>query len=111
MKYISILLSLLVGCSAFQPKQQHLTINGYPQKVFVNGTPENIPTIINIDRDKSVTINKFNDKGYLTFTKTISPVQSVWGKLDTWGVYFLYPGIGLFTPGAYQLETDNIVVK
>jgi hypothetical protein len=103
------LFSFLVGCSAFQPKQQKLTINGYGN-VFVNEQKVVVPAIINVDRDKSVTVSRYEGKN-VVFTKTISPVPSVWGKLDAWGVYFLYPGIGLFTPGALELETDTIFVK
>ena len=102
---------VLVGCSAFQPKQQKLNINGNTNDVvFVNEQRVHVPAVINVDRDKSVTVSKYEGKN-IVFTKTISPVPSVWGKLDSWGVYFLYPGIGLFTPGALQLETDTILVK
>lgn len=69
-----------------------------------------LPTSLYVDRDKTVTITKKEGKN-ITFVKTISPVPSVWGKLDAWGVYFLYPGIGLFTPGALELETDNVIIE
>lgn len=108
---IILFLAVLTGCSAFQPKQQKLVINGFTSdNVYVNDQRVRVPAIVNVDRDKSVTINKYQNNN-LVFTKTISPVPSVWGKLDTWGVYFLYPGIGLFTPGALELETDTINIR
>lgn len=109
MKYILLLTLFLSGCSAFQPKQQQITISGKRQQVVINDRFYNIPTTLYVDRDKTLTISKKEGK-YITYTKTISPVPSIWGKLDAWGVYFLYPGIGLFTPGALQLETDIITL-
>jgi len=105
------LFSFLVGCSAFQPKQQKLMVSGFSGgSVFVNDQRVLIPATVSVDRDKSVTVSRYEGKN-VVFTKTISPVPSVWGKLDAWGVYFLYPGIGLFTPGALELETDTVFVK
>lgn len=108
MKYILLLSLFLTGCSAFQPKQQQITINSYKrQQVQINDKFYTIPTTMYVDRDKTLTISKKEGK-FITYTKSISPVPSIWGKLDTWGVYFLYPGIGLFTPGALELETNII---
>lgn len=110
MKYFLVISLFLSGCSAFQPKQQKLYLTGLYQHVLVNDKPATVPSIVTVDRDKSVTIVKKEGKN-VTFVKTVSPVPSVWGKLDAWGVYFLYPGIGLFTPGALELETDTVFVN
>lgn len=103
-----ILVLFLTGCSAFVNDKQSLKIDG-KGAVVVNQATVNLPATVKVDRDKSVTINRV-ENGNIVFTKTISPVPSVWGKLDTWGVYFLFPGIGLFTPGAMQLEMDEIFI-
>lgn len=111
MKYILLLTLLLSGCSAFQPKQQQLTINSHKrQQVQINNKFYTIPTTLYVDRDKTLTITKKQNNN-ITYIKVISPITSIYGKLDTLGIYFLYPGIGLFTPGYYELETNNITIE
>lgn len=105
---ITLIISfLLTACSVFQDSKQNITLSGPVSSVTVNDKITTVPSIVSVDRDKSITINKYKE-GKVVFTKTLTPVPSTWGKLDTWGVYFLFPGIGLFSPGA--LELDETIV-
>ena len=70
---LSIPLILLSSCSIFQPAQQELTITG-TGKAIINDVSVNLPTVVKVDRDKPVTVNKFNNTGALIFTKTVTPV-------------------------------------
>ena len=111
---LTFLLSLtLLGCSTFQKSTQDFTVAGQSKsndKVFVNDRLiYSLPSTIQVDRDKSVTVNVVDKDNNLVYTKTVSPVLSTTGKLDTMGVYFLFPGIGLFTPGAYELDANTVV--
>lgn len=113
MKSITILLvSLLTGCSMMADSTQRLKVLGNSEhdRVTVNHQTIRVPSMIEVAKDKSVTVNAY-DAGRLTFTKTIVPLPSIQGKLDTMGVYFLFPGIGLFYPGAMELESDVVFVE
>ncbi len=114
-RYITagVLLLSLSSCSFFVPKTQELKIvpSDSSATVRVNGTVVGKGTVVaNVQRNKSATVTASSGSrhGVAVVDRTISPT----GILDiAGGVFFLVPLVGLFSPGAFQLESDNVMVN
>ena len=109
---ISILLSLVItGCSCFVPGKQTLTISVTPADsiLFINGqfAPDR-PVIAKVARDSRVQL-KCMKEGYYPYEASVGEMLSTTGMLDAIGGFlWLVPFAGIFTPGAYCLEDDEI---
>lgn len=108
---VSVLVTavLMTGCSFFAPTTQTIHINGTPADatVTVNGQKVKIPATMEMQRNKNITIVVRKD-GYEPFEKTTGYSLSPVGTLDVIGCwFFLLPGAGLFTPGAWELMESN----
>ena len=113
MKKLFFLCMFLSGCSAFHDKNQTLEIATTVSDASITVNDKfvgNGSVRIDVPRDKSVTVEA-HKPGYETTTRFIQTVPSLTGKLDTAGTYFLFPAIGLFTPGASELETTKIFLN
>jgi len=111
-KKLLILSALLSGCSVFADKTQTLYVsaNHTDATIFVNDKQVGTGYVkIVVPRDESVMVEA-HKPGYEPAIKFVQTVPSLYGKLDTAGTYFLIPAIGLFTPGAFELETDQVVL-
>lgn len=109
---LCILLSLIItGCSCFTPNKQQISVSVYPDesKVFINGQVfTSSPAIADVPRNRSVAIQCMKD-GYYPYGKTVDTRISTTGVLDMVGTaFFLFPAIGLITPGAWCLEEDTV---
>lgn len=104
-----VLVVSISGCSLFVPHKQSISINGKPANatVIVNGRQYNTPTVIQVKRNKDVSIVVSKD-GYNTFQCHSGHSLSTWGILDViGGVCVLVPFLGLLSPGAFELDQDN----
>lgn len=105
------LLVLESGCSTFKPSTQKLNImaSETDADIFVNGGfvgKGNVTT--QVPRNESVTVMGKKD-GYMPASVNIGTKLSKTGVLDLVGTFiFLIPGIGLFMPGAYELQNDTV---
>ncbi len=103
------LVAALAGCSIFAPRTQTITINGEPAdaKIIVNGNVVSTPASIEVRRNKNISI-MVTKKGYHPYSANTGFFLSQWGILDViGGVLFLFPIIGLASPGAYALDQDS----
>ena len=102
-----------VGCSAFQPLRQTVNISSSPAGAVltVNGqTQGKGPISIQLERNKDHTV--VATLGGRSTIREINSKFSKTGILDVIGtILFLVPGIGLLTPGAWELDSTNITIQ
>ena len=100
------------GCSAFQPKMVPVTITPSDPNamITVDGVERGTGTVVvELARNKNHAI--LARSGSRVGTYNLGREISGTGVLDIVGTFLiLFPGIGLFTPGFWDLETDNVVV-
>ncbi len=105
--------TLQSGCSMFVPSKQRFSVTASEPdaKIYVNGDyvgQGNIQTRVRRNNDVSVLVKK---DGYIPVSKSIGTDFSVTGILDVvFGWLIIVPLIGLFFPGARQLEQSNVAV-
>jgi hypothetical protein len=74
----------------------------------INGKISNCPIAMEVERDKDLLVQAHKD-GFKPYERTIKHQLSATGKLDTLGfILILVPGLGLLTPGAWDLEELDI---
>jgi hypothetical protein len=101
------------GCSMVVPGKQRFSVTASETdaKIYVNGEyvgQGNIQTRVRRNNDVSVLVKK---EGYIPVSKSIGNDFSITGILDIVGGFIiLIPWIGLFFPGARQLEQSNVAV-
>jgi len=101
------------GCSTVVPQKQRFTVTASEAdaKIYVNGEylgQGSIQTRVKRNNDVSVLVKK---EGYIPVTRNIGTDFSITGILDiVGGCLILVPFLGLFFPGARQLEQTNIAV-
>jgi PEGA domain len=104
---------LLQGCSAFQPKQQSVTIIASVQgaTVYVDNNPVGTtPVTMMLDRNKSYAVSA--QYGGRHGTAVIDRKISGTGVLDIVGTcLFIIPVIGLFCPGFWDLDPTTVQVQ
>jgi hypothetical protein len=112
---LALSLALVVGsagCSAFKPKMQQVTIATVPvgATVIVDGKEVGrSPVTVPLQRNRSHSIAA--TLGSKTGTRDLNTRLATSGILDIVGaVLFLVPGIGLLTPGAFDLH-PNVTVE
>ena len=104
------LIAVTSGCSAFRSHNQTLNISSVPQgaNVSVNGMTYKTPTQVSVKRNEPVAIQCYK-AGYVPYTRTIDDHLNITGILDIVGTcIFIIPVIGLFTPGAWDLDETNV---
>jgi hypothetical protein len=108
---VAVVGSLLVsGCSAFRPIHQTVNIVAFPEDatLVVNGKKYQPPAQISVMRDQEVAIQCFKE-GYAPYNHTIGTHMNGIGALDVVGtVFFLFPVLGLFAPGAHSLDQTDV---
>lgn len=117
-KIIALVLTFFVlifnfGCSAFAPKTQTLSVNCQDEgtKLQVNGNMYNCPTQIDVPRNKSVNLMAFKD-GHHNHMRTIdSKINGLFVLDVVGGLIWLVPFVGLVSPGAYSLETQEVNIS
>ena len=66
------------------------------------------PATFKVPCDEDIVVIARKD-GYYTQSQTVRPVLGKCGTLDVVGtVVFLFPAVGLFSPGAYTLDQHTI---
>jgi hypothetical protein len=116
-KIISLTLAIsmiISGCSAFVPKTQTVTAScSEPDATLqVNGGQTYTgKTQIEARRDKVFSYSCFK-QGYYPAQKSVSYSISPTGIADFIGsMIFLVPIIGIFMPGAWDLDEDNVTIN
>jgi len=112
-KIFPLICIALTGCSAFKPHMQTLAITADPPDsvLMVNGQRYTAPAQIPVKRNRDVSISCYKD-GYMPYVRTVGNHMNGTGTLDIVGtVLFLLPGIGLLTPGAYDLDETTIGIS
>lgn len=109
---LTVVLALSVlGCSLFRSPTQTINIKCSPNGdavLTVNGKTSKCPATMDVERDKDLLVQAHKD-GFKPYERTIKRQLSDTGKLDTFGfVLLLVPGIGLLSPGAWDLEELDI---
>ena len=113
---VGMCLFLLVGttgCSAFRGHRQTLNITCNPEDaiLIVNGQRHSSPAQVRVKRNRDVALQCYKE-GYVPYQRTIGQHFNVTGALDAVGtLLFLFPCIGLFTPGAWSLDETNIGIN
>jgi len=106
-------LSTQMGCSMVVPGRQRFSVTASETdaKIYVNGDylgNGNVQTRVSRNHDVSVLVKK---EGFNPVSKNIGTEFSVTGVLDVVGGFLvLFPLMGLFFPGARQLEQTNVAV-
>lgn len=106
---VCIIITTVTGCSFFAPYKQKVYINGTPADatVVINGNIVKIPATIEVPRNKNLTIIAHKD-GFKPYKVTTGYSLNTCGTLDAIGCYLLLlPGLGLLSPGAWELSNDN----
>jgi hypothetical protein len=102
-----------VGCSLFQPKMQTVTISSIPSGAVIKVNGQSLgaaPQSIQLERNKSHTITA--QLGNRSAVRELNSKMSQTGILDIVGtIFFLVPGIGLLSPGAWELDSTNVVMQ
>ncbi len=104
----ALLLIIMSGCSFFAPSTQSVFINGVPADatVIVNGNTVKVPITLDVPRNKNLTIIA-HKPGFSVYKSTTGYSLSTIGTVDAIGCWLLlFPGVGLFAPGAWEL-TEN----
>ena len=97
------------GCSFFAPSKQNIYIDGTPADatVVVNGVVTKTPATIEVPRNKNLTIIAHKN-GFKPWQKKTGYSLNTIGTLDAIGCYLLLlPGLGMLSPGAWELEQDH----
>lgn len=101
------------GCSAFQPKFQTVNISSIPEGADVKVDGQSFgkaPISVQLERNKEHSI--VGMYGTRSTVRQLSPKFSSTGILDVIGtVFFLFPGLGLLTPGAWELDSTQVVLQ
>ena len=103
---------MLTGCSAFVPNTQTVSASCSEQDAIlqVNGQQYIGSAQAEVRRNKNVAI-MCTKPGYFPAQRSIEKSISGTGIADIVGTFvFLFPGIGLFTPGAYNLDETNVQI-
>ena len=98
------------GCSAFVPKTQTVSaVCSEPDaNLQINGQVYQGKAQFEAKKNKTVSI-MCTKSGYFPAQKTIDHSLSGTGVADIIGtLFFLLPGIGLFTAGAWQLDETDV---
>ncbi len=104
---------ILQGCSAFRPHTQMVNINCDPDDALlqVNGERQNTTDQIEVPRNRQLSV-QCSKSGYHPASKSVGTHLSTTGVLDIIGIFiFILPGIGLFTPGAWDLDETEISLQ
>ena len=111
MKIVIILgLAACVGCSAFRPPTQILTVTTVPTNAVltINGIKYNPPVKMPVKRDKPVII-ECEATGFTPQVRTVDSNLNFTAFLDTVGFLFvLFPGLGLASPGSHSLDYTTV---
>lgn len=109
-----ILTVTLSGCSLFRPAHQTITVRASePQaQVWINDNFEGeAPVQASVKRNRSVNIMVEKD-GFHPGVRTVGRHLSNTAILDIVGTFLiLIPGIGLFSPGAWDLDETQVFIQ
>ena len=111
-KIIAIFIALLLtGCSGFRGHTQTLNVQCPDAVIKVNGQIYDSPALVDVKRNRKVSLQCYR-ADYYVHQETIGYHLNTTGALDVVGtILFLVPCVGLFSPGAYSLDTTDVYVE
>ena len=108
-----ILFSQTIACSAFNASTQTVKFTCEPKDgvtLVVSGKKYPCPVTLELPRNQEFTIEGYKDE-YLPYRRTVSYHNNETFTLDLIGGCLLaFPFIGLFTPGAKDIDETDIMV-
>jgi hypothetical protein len=107
---ITIGLIAVTGCSAFRSSTQIMTVTTNPQNAMltINGIKYHPPVQVPVKRDQPAII-QCEAAGFEPQLRVIETHLNGTGALDVVGfLFFLFPGVGLLTPGAHSLDETTV---
>lgn len=110
---VFLVVTFMMGCSAFRSHKQTLSINCSEPDAYVtvNGNKVDPPAKVDVRRDVKTTLEA-KKVGFFPYSKTIDYHFNTTGILDLIGIPFtLVSGIGLLTPGAWSLDETDIKIQ
>ncbi len=116
MKYLNffvLCIFLIQSCSAFNPKTQVVSVSCKPAdaKVIINGARFDCPAKMHARRDKKLVLEAYRD-GYEPYKETIDYHLNQTGEYDIAGsIFIIIPIIGLFFPGAWDLDQTEFEIQ
>lgn len=109
---ISIAVSVC-GCSAMKTnKYTDVSVKCMPEDSIasVNGVHKESPAIFSVVTNKDIDVS-CQRTGYLTSTTKVRTHITTTGILDAiGGFFFLFPALGLVSPGAWDLDQKNLEI-
>ncbi len=105
-------MAMVQGCSFFTPSTQIIAVNIIPQdvKLIANGVEySGAPLFIEARRSQELLIKVYK-RGYLTQTVAVGRQLSDTGTLDACFSFLILPALGLFTPGAWEMDQNNLTI-
>ncbi len=111
-----VMLSLVIfinGCSAFRSSTENVNVRCTPEgsTIMINDARFQATASYPAHRDKPLVVRCYKD-GYYPYTQTIDYHLNTTGVLDIVGTFFfLFPVVGLLTPGAFSLDVTDINVQ
>jgi hypothetical protein len=100
----------VTGCSAFRSSTQVMTLTTNPQDAMltINGIKYHPPVQVPVKRDQPAII-QCEAAGFEPQLRVIGTHLNGTGALDVVGfLFFLFPGVGLLTPGAHSLDETTV---
>jgi len=101
------------GCSLFKPHSTPVSISCSEQDtiLMINGQTAKCPTQMSLPRNRNYTVQAMKT-GYMPYNRSIGHHLSTTGALDAVGTFLiLLPGLGLLSPGAWDLDEEEIMIN
>ena len=101
------------GCSLFAPSTElvNVTCTEPDAVLMINGVRYKSPAQVRVKRNQLLSIQAYKE-GFFPCQRTIDHHMSTTGVLDVIGLFFfLFPGIGIFFPGAWSLDETDITIQ
>ena len=111
--FFIVLLTAMIGCSAFRTSTQTLSIRCSEPDAYVSVNGDKIipPAKVDVRRNSKVMIEA-KKSGFIPYSKQISYHINETGILDAVGIAFTFFSVfGLLTPGAWSLNETDINIE
>lgn len=107
------LIAYINGCSAFRSSTEQVNVRCMPEgsTIMINDARFQTTASYQAQRNAPLLVRCYK-QGYAPYSQTISTHLNTTGILDIVGTFFfLFPIVGLLTPGAFSLDVTDINVQ
>ena len=114
-KALAVSLAILVcGCSALKTnKYTDVSVKCNPENSIasVNGIHKESPAVFSVVTNKDIDVS-CQKPGFITSTTKVRTHITTTGVLDAiGGFFFLFPALGLISPGAWDLDQKDLEIS